>query len=65
MINKITGFDGRDLPVLNEVLRELDDRLEKVDNTIPTAHVAADSTHSVPIVINNTTYYIMLTTVAP
>jgi len=64
-VGRITGFDERDLAVLNNILQDLDTRLSRVDNTIPTTHVAAASTHSVPIVIDGVTYYIMLTNIAP
>lgn len=61
-ISKITGFEKQDLPVLNEVLRQLDNRLGKIDNVIPTAEVDETKfSHKIPIVINKTTYYIMLT----
>jgi tRNA A37 N6-isopentenylltransferase MiaA len=64
----ITGFEQKDLPVLNGDIDSIKRRLDKVEKTTlvtPTAHVSADSTHSVPIVIGGTTYYVMLTTVAP
>ena len=64
MIDRMVDFKDADLAVLNKILQELDRRLSKIDKTVPTAHVAA-STHSVPIVIGGTTYYLLLTTVAP
>jgi hypothetical protein len=62
-ISKITGFEPKDTVVLNDILRQLDSRIGKIDGVTPTAD--ADETkfsHKVAIQIAGTTYYIMLTT---
>lgn len=62
---KVTGFEQQDIPVLNNILDSLDKRLSALDHTTPTVQVSADSTHTIPITIAGTKYYIMVTTVAP
>ena len=62
-IAKVTGFEDRDIPVLNNILANLDNRLSAIDHTTPIAD--SDETkfnHKIPIVIAGVTYYIMLTT---
>lgn len=62
MKSKMVGFTEKDLPVLNQMIEDLETRLSRIDNTIPTAE--ADETkfsHKLPIVISGKTYYLMMT----
>ena len=62
MIPKLIGFNEKDIPVLNEVLRSLDKRISTIDGTVPTAEVDETKfSHKIPIVIGGVQYYIMLT----
>ena len=63
MKSKMVGFTDKDLPILNEVIQDFETRLSRVDNTVPTSAGGGEAiTHKLPIVINGTTYNIMLTT---
>lgn len=61
-MNMVTGFEERDIPVLNNILADLDKRVGAIDRTTPISD--ADETkfsHKIPISIAGVTYYIMLT----
>ncbi len=58
----ITGFEQKDLPVLNATIDDLQRRLSKIDRTTPTVEVDETKfSHKIPITIGGVQYYIMLT----
>ena len=61
-MNKITGLDKEDIPVLNNILDELDRRIGKIDKATPIPETSyAKFSAKIPISIGGKTYYLMLT----
>lgn len=61
-MNKITGFSSADVPVINNIIDELDRRIGKIDKGNPVSETSyMKFSAKLPIEIGGKTYYIMLT----